>query len=94
MFSSNISPQKWTETGLLDELEKIDAGHHGHKICFIIGAGASVTSGVPTGGELVDEWLRTEFKRETDEKESFDTWLVRWAGEGEQPIKDFDPKFP
>lgn len=94
MASPNASPQCWTETGLLDELEKIDAGHHGHKICFILGAGASVTSGVPTGGELVDEWLHTEHKRETDEKELFDSWVVRWASEGDKPIKDFEPKFP
>jgi Tfp pilus assembly protein PilF len=94
MPKANNSPQIWTETGLLNELEKINAGHHGHKICFILGAGASVSSGVPTGGQLVDEWLKTEHERETDGKEPYDTWLVRWANEGNKPIKDFDPKFP
>src|ERR1035437_4758615 len=94
MVNPNHSPQSWTETGLLDELEKINAGHHGHKICFILGAGASASSGVPTGGQLVDEWLQTEHKRQTDGKEQFDSWVVSWAKQGDKPIKGFDPKYP
>lgn len=94
MSNKIYSPQAWTETGLLDELERIDGGHHGHKICFILGAGASVSSGIPTGAQLVDEWLHTEHQRQTDGNETFENWVTKWASEGEKPIKDFNPKFP
>lgn len=94
MATSNSVPDSWTETGLLDELESIDQGHHHHKICFILGAGASVTSGVPTGGQFVDEWLRTARQRETDGKGDFETWATNWAAKAQNPIKNFDPKSP
>jgi NAD-dependent SIR2 family protein deacetylase len=32
-------------------------GRKDKKFCFILGAGASKTSGVPTGGEMVRTWI-------------------------------------
>ena len=28
------------------------------RFCFVLGSGASKQSGIPTGGELVDQWLQ------------------------------------
>lgn len=38
------------------------------RFCFILGAGASKSSGIPTGGELVQQWIK-ELK-ESDEEDS------------------------
>jgi hypothetical protein len=37
---------------------------HDIRYCFIIGAGASRSSGIPTGASLVDGWLRTRYQQE------------------------------
>ena len=46
------------------------------RFCFILGAGASKTSGIPTGGELVQQWIK-ELK-ESDE-EDLRKWLKEKA---------------
>ncbi|PKN52783.1 MAG: SIR2 family protein [Deltaproteobacteria bacterium HGW-Deltaproteobacteria-13] len=51
------------------------------RFCFILGAGASKTSGIPTGAELVQQWIK-ELK-EADE-EDLNKWLK------EKSIKDDD----
>jgi len=37
---------------------------HDLRYCFVVGAGASRSSGIPTGASLVDEWLHTRFEQE------------------------------
>ena len=43
------------------------------KFCFILGAGASKSSGIPTGAELAFQWLN-EIEEDLD-KDQFETWL-------------------
>ena len=43
------------------------------KFCFILGAGASKSSGIPTGAELASQWLN-EIEGDLDEDE-FEVWL-------------------
>ena len=43
------------------------------KFCFILGAGASKSSGIPTGAELASQWLN-EIKEDLD-KDLFEAWL-------------------
>ncbi|MXX11970.1 MAG: hypothetical protein F4Z86_00710, partial [Gemmatimonadetes bacterium] len=43
------------------------------KFCFILGAGASKSSGIPTGAELASQWLN-EIKEDLD-KDHFESWL-------------------
>ena len=43
------------------------------KFCFILGAGASKSSGIPTGAELASQWLN-EIEEDLDEDE-FEAWL-------------------
>ena len=43
------------------------------KFCFILGAGASKSSGIPTGAELASQWLN-EIKEDLDEN-LFEAWL-------------------
>lgn len=43
-------------SGFIKEAKDASEGKHRRKFCFIIGAGASVTSGIPSGKDLVDIW--------------------------------------
>ena len=43
------------------------------KFCFILGAGASKSSGIPTGAELAFQWLN-EIEEDLD-KDQFEAWL-------------------
>ncbi len=43
------------------------------RFCFILGAGASKSSGIPTGAELASQWLN-EIEEDMD-KDQFEAWL-------------------
>ena len=42
--------------GFIQEFKSVSAGPYPRKFCFVLGAGASKTSGIKTGEELVDIW--------------------------------------
>ena len=43
-------------SGFIDEMNDVSKGPHQRKFCFVLGAGASRTSGIKSGQELVDIW--------------------------------------
>lgn len=43
------------------------------RFCFILGAGASITSGIPTGDKLVNQWI-DELK--TSDEQDLNQWLI------------------
>lgn len=45
-----------TLDGFIDEFKNASSGPHCRKFCFFLGAGASVSSGIKSGSELVDRW--------------------------------------
>lgn len=45
-----------TLDGFIDEFRNASSGPHCRKFCFFLGAGASVSSGIKSGAELVDRW--------------------------------------
>jgi hypothetical protein len=46
------------------------------KFCLFLGAGCSVTSGIPAAGTLVNKkWLPKLYEMETGNKDNFDEWL-------------------
>ena len=64
-----------TETGFLTEFLNQHAQRIERPFCFILGAGVSRPSGIPTGGEMARIWLQ-----EIYEAENFDgVPLVEWA---------------
>ncbi|MCH7994666.1 MAG: hypothetical protein IIB57_09505, partial [Planctomycetes bacterium] len=50
--------EEWPIRAFLDQFAWVDKEMEGRKFAFILGAGVSVSSGIPTGGQLVDRWLR------------------------------------
>jgi protein O-mannosyl-transferase len=64
-----------TEGGFLTEFLNQHSQRTDRPFCFVLGAGVSRASGIPTGGELADIWLR-----EVYEAEDFDgVTLEEWA---------------
>ena len=53
--------------------------------CFILGAGASVQSGIPTGAQLAERWLREIYRMRTGQHPSNDQ-LALWLGT--RPIEE------
>lgn len=58
------------------------------RFCFVLGAGASKTSRIPTAGELGLEWLKTIHT----ERGGADTDFAAWLDEGNHGIEGLEPK--
>ena len=76
MTNGEHSPKEWSEKGLLAEIRKLH--QQGRSLAFILGAGASASSGIPTGGKLAYGWLQEWHQRECLDP---DTDLQSWARE-------------
>ena len=50
--------QRMTLSGFINEVRSFSKGPYPRKFCFVLGAGASKTSGIKTGEELVEIWER------------------------------------
>ena len=79
-----VEPQvpEWTLDGVLDELSRIDANMRDRQFAFILGAGASFTSGIPTGKDLAQRWLNALHLRECADGSDLDGWIAQaWSAE-------------
>jgi Tfp pilus assembly protein PilF len=71
-------PQELSAVGFLDEFMRIHEQMEDRLFAFILGAGASVTSGIPAGGALVWKWLE-ELRRLAvgdDDSLTLETWAT------------------
>jgi Tfp pilus assembly protein PilF len=74
-----------TVQGFLSEFVRQDKNMPDRPFCWILGSGASVQSGIPTGGKLAMDWLK-----ELHELEDFQNQpLEKWATEKNLGIKGF-----
>lgn len=48
--------QELSIDGFINEIKDVSSGPHARKFCFVLGAGASRTSGIKSGQELVNIW--------------------------------------
>jgi tetratricopeptide (TPR) repeat protein len=71
------------------EGSKPDSSKSERRFCFIIGSGASVPSGIPTGGALVRRWVE-ELRKEFEETE-LNTWFKQ-IGYQEEKAAEFYPQ--
>ena len=66
------------------------------RYCFILGAGASVKSGIPSGKALADQWLRELFERQCPAPKpgAKPMSLHEWCGSSDCPVPGVDPTNP
>ena len=72
----NPKPEQWTAEGLLHEIKQLHDHHHERSLAFILGAGTSITSGIPAGGTLAQAWLKEIYLRRCldQKKQSLEQW--------------------
>ena len=68
--------QEWSLDGVLDELSRIDHSMRDRQFAFILGAGASFTSRIPTGKDLAERWLRDLHLRECLDDAALEAWVA------------------
>ena len=51
-----MSYEELTLKGFIYEMKEVSSGPHPRKFCFVLGAGASLSSGIKSGQELVTMW--------------------------------------
>lgn len=77
---------KITIHGFLNEFKRRHEQMKDRPFCWVLGSGASIQSGIPTGGELVEQWLT-----ELHELEDFDgLQLGHWATPENLGISGFE----
>jgi hypothetical protein len=69
------APEEWTPEGLVEHFWHVHRKMHDRRFCFILGAGASVQSGIPAAGALVWRWIGELHQRLDRERQP----LARWA---------------
>lgn len=53
-----MSIEELSLQGFINEIKEVSSGPHPRKFCFVLGAGASISSGIKSGQELVTIWDR------------------------------------
>lgn len=79
-------PEVWTAEGFLDEFMQIDQQMADRSFLFILGAGASVSSGIPAGGTMARKWVEEIYRRIIDDSGPS---LEDWATPQNLGIPDF-----
>lgn len=72
----SINVCEWTLDGALDDIKQIHNAMRDRQFAFILGSGASVSSGIPTGQHLAEKWLKDLYRRECLNGATFETWLT------------------
>ena len=67
--------EEWNLAGVLDEISKIDRTMNDRSFAFVLGAGASFTSGIPTGEHLAKGWLEELYIRECKNGSELVGWV-------------------
>ena len=68
--------EKLTVSGFLNEFIERHRRLSHRPFCWVIGAGASVQSGIPAGGTLAMQWLKELHQREDFEHRSLEEWCT------------------
>lgn len=79
-------PTEWKESGLVKHFQRIHQTMGNRSFCFVLGAGASVSSGIPSGGTLAWRWLEEVHQLEGHGP------LEEWATAENLGIEGFDLK--
>ncbi len=69
-------PEEWTLKGFLTHFRDVNRHQPDHAFAWVLGAGASRESGIPTGGELVGQWLAELHERHCADGTGLETWAT------------------
>ncbi|MCI0380203.1 MAG: tetratricopeptide repeat protein, partial [Gemmataceae bacterium] len=70
-------PERWSLQGLLTHFQNVHETMPDYAFAWIVGAGASYQSGIPTGAQLVDWWLKELHLLECrDNRITFEEWTT------------------
>jgi protein O-mannosyl-transferase len=83
------APKQISPEGLAQEIKQRFDRNNVLPCAFLLGAGTSIESGIPSAKSMVTEWLEELFLREVD-KEDFNEWQA-WAIKN---VKDYDKDDP
>ncbi len=92
--SDQITPEIRHVDGLIREFRTVrgdgtsNTGMRDRKFAFILGAGASVSSGIPAASTLVREWVALLYERNRDKHKYKDE--KEWAESADFPIHGFE----
>ena len=79
--------RRWKAAGLAQEFKQVNRTFPERRFCFLLGAGASSQSGIPTGARLVDNWLSEIRERESEPSQ---VPISEWATEDVLGIEGFN----
>lgn len=74
-MATTPSPTKWTTAGVLDEITKLHNTMEDRALAFVLGSGASFTSGIPTGKAMAETWLKELYLRECHDGVEVEEWI-------------------
>jgi Tfp pilus assembly protein PilF len=75
MATSKNTIEEWTVDGLINEITQNHDYMPDRALAFILGAGASISSGIPAGGHLAKMWLEEAYLRKClDKKVTLENW--------------------
>lgn len=72
----DLEVTEWTLEGVLEDMERIHEVMKDRQFAFILGAGASFTSGIPTGKDLAQQWLKDLHLRECADGRALHQWIA------------------
>ena len=76
-FVPPVSAETITIEGFLDDFAWRNEKMPERPFCWVLGSGASVQSGIPTGGKLAEQWLKEIHVREDRAKRPLEEWATK-----------------
>ncbi|MDP2719796.1 MAG: hypothetical protein Q8P44_08235, partial [Dehalococcoidia bacterium] len=69
-------PVEWSVEGFIDEFFKINSQMLDRSFLFILGSGASISSGIPGAAALADRWLKELYDLEGGSGQPIEVWAA------------------
>jgi len=80
MTTPLLKPTYWSLNGFVKHFEFVHKNMLDHRFVWVLGAGASLGSGIPLGGQLVDVWLSDLHEKATCAKLPLADWCEQHLG--------------